>query len=198
MKNYPHDAGAESPLSTARGDSAKEDVRATAAGTVFWIERRWDPTQTSVGDELLRCLSDMWRGIEMGISPSMVLIATMDRIEAQLRAYLLEGADVDGEPSQDIGLTRREQQILQLIYEGLRPRAIAEELSLATYTVRSHIRNAARRMGVSGAYAAACAALEQGLIRRRRGDVMKARHREPSKQKYQNVVRKTPKIRVAS
>lgn len=195
MRKHPYDAGAAYLVSRAHGDSQKGGVGTRGLGTAFGIEQQWNTPQILVGDELLRSLSDMWHSMEMGIPHSLALVATMDRIEAELRAYLREVAADDGTPRRDIKLTCREQQILQLIYEGLRSKAIAEELSLATYTVRSHIRNASRRMGVSGAYAAACAALEQGLIRRER--LPKAERRELSAQKYRTLGRKTPKIRVA-
>ncbi|RUP27707.1 MAG: response regulator transcription factor [Curvibacter sp.] len=50
-----------------------------------------------------------------------------------------------------IELTRREMQILKLVYDGLSNAAIAELLSLSPKTVDKHRENFMRKMGVSSA-----------------------------------------------
>lgn len=50
-------------------------------------------------------------------------------------------------PSLDI-LTTREQELLQLLAQGLRYKEIADKLFLSTDTVRTHIRNIYRKLEV--------------------------------------------------
>ena len=51
----------------------------------------------------------------------------------------------------DVDLTRREMQILKLVYDGLSNAAIADLLSLSPKTVDKHRENLMRKMGVSSA-----------------------------------------------
>jgi DNA-binding CsgD family transcriptional regulator len=45
------------------------------------------------------------------------------------------------------GLSPRQDEILGLLCEGIRPRAIALHLGLAETTVRNHIRSILRKLG---------------------------------------------------
>ncbi len=47
------------------------------------------------------------------------------------------------------GLTSREQEIAALIYQGITARDISERIHLSYHTVRNHIKNIYRKMGVS-------------------------------------------------
>lgn len=51
----------------------------------------------------------------------------------------------------DVDLTRREMQILKLVYDGLSNAGIADLLSLSPKTVDKHRENLMRKMGVSSA-----------------------------------------------
>jgi len=73
----------------------------------------------------------------------------------------VEGAEGAGE---DPPLTARETQILRLLAGGLNPRGIAAELRLSLATVRTHIRNVLRKLGVHGATQAVTCALRRGLV----------------------------------
>lgn len=48
-----------------------------------------------------------------------------------------------------LGLTRREREIVQMIAEGMTTGEVAAELVLSHYTVRTHVRNAMRKLDVS-------------------------------------------------
>ena len=50
----------------------------------------------------------------------------------------------------DLGITRRELEILELIAQGLSNREIAEALVLSVRTVERHIENVYNRLGISG------------------------------------------------
>lgn len=63
-----------------------------------------------------------------------------------------------------VELTNREREILSWIIEGLGDEAIAERLGIAHRTVRFHVENAARKLGVQGRHGAATKALEHGML----------------------------------
>jgi len=50
---------------------------------------------------------------------------------------------------QNLGLTRREQQLVQLVSEGLTNKEIANQLSLSEQTVKNHIRRMLRKVGAT-------------------------------------------------
>ncbi len=47
------------------------------------------------------------------------------------------------------GLTPRERELLDLLSRGLRPKSVAQELNLSYETVRTHIKNIYKKLGVS-------------------------------------------------
>ncbi len=49
-------------------------------------------------------------------------------------------------PHRATGLTRREQQILQLIVEGQTDAEIAANLTISVYTVQNHVKNILRKL----------------------------------------------------
>ncbi len=59
-------------------------------------------------------------------------------------------------------LTRREQEVLQYLGQGLSNREIADTLSITTATVRTHVSSILRKLGVSNRTQAALVAKEQG------------------------------------
>jgi two-component system response regulator DesR len=61
-------------------------------------------------------------------------------------------------------LTPREADVLRLAREGVPPKQIARQLSLAHGTVRNHISSAMAKLGVDSGAAAAAAAWERGWI----------------------------------
>ncbi|HET7128237.1 MAG TPA: helix-turn-helix transcriptional regulator [Gaiellaceae bacterium] len=61
-------------------------------------------------------------------------------------------------------LTKREQQVLALLADGLAHDEIAERLGIGSETVRTHIRKASGRLGASTRTQAVAIALRQGLI----------------------------------
>lgn len=72
-----------------------------------------------------------------------------------------------------VRLTERQLDVLSLWCEGLRPIDVAAELVISVETVRAHIKEIYRRLGVHGMRAAEAEAKRLGLPiegrRRRRG-----------------------------
>ncbi len=61
-------------------------------------------------------------------------------------------------------LTRREAEVLRLAAEGLDNRAIADQLFVSERTVKFHLQNAYRKLGVANRTAAAASARRHGMI----------------------------------
>jgi len=75
-----------------------------------------------------------------------------------------DGLDLLGAPLPDeIDLTPREREVLQLLARGLTNAAVAEQLSLSLHTVRSHRSSIMRKLGVHNAAELVGAALRRGL-----------------------------------
>ena len=60
--------------------------------------------------------------------------------------------------------TAREAQVLRLLAGGRSPREIAAELGISLQTVRTHVRNLLRKLGVHGVTQAVTHALRRGLV----------------------------------
>jgi two-component system, NarL family, response regulator len=77
-----------------------------------------------------------------------------------VRALLNEGA----EGGQEDVLTARELEILDLVSRGLTNRAIAEQLYLSIDTIKSHLNDTYRKLGVDDRAHAVAVALRKGLL----------------------------------
>jgi two-component system, NarL family, response regulator DevR len=62
-----------------------------------------------------------------------------------------------------LGLSRREQQLAQMIGRGLTNKEIASELNLSEQTVKNHIHRMLRKVGVSDRLSVAELCRMQGL-----------------------------------
>jgi len=62
-------------------------------------------------------------------------------------------------------LTRREQEVLQLVVEGFANKEIARRLRITEKTVKTHVSSILQKLGVADRTAAAVLAIRQGLAR---------------------------------
>ena len=69
------------------------------------------------------------------------------------------------EPSAQIILSYREQEILQMVADGMRNAEIAEKLFLSLSTVKNHLANVFRKLGVSNRREAVAAARQSDILR---------------------------------
>ena len=68
------------------------------------------------------------------------------------------------QPKQDYGLTEREQNILELMTQGMLKKQIADALSLSYHTVDTHLRNIYTKLHVHSRSSAVAKALKERLI----------------------------------
>jgi len=95
--------------------------------------------------------------------------AAIDRTaEASVVADAIEKA-LAGRPTDDVGslprLTRRELEILPLVAEGKSNREVAKLLWVTDQTVKFHLANTYRKLGVSNRFDASLWAVAHGLVR---------------------------------
>jgi PAS domain S-box-containing protein len=69
-----------------------------------------------------------------------------------------------GQPTGALLLTRREVEVLTFLGRGDASRAIAERMGISLLTVRKHIQNALRRLGLHSRVAAVSFAIRHGLL----------------------------------
>ena len=79
-------------------------------------------------------------------------------------------ADTRNQPSFAVTLTRREQEVLQLVAHGLSNQAIATELSVSPRTVQSHLTQVFGKLQVGSRTEAVTVGLRKGLVDLERPD----------------------------
>ncbi len=84
-----------------------------------------------------------------------VLFDYVSRQRAHLPNYVIK---------QQLGLTRREQQLMELISRGLTNKEIAVELGLSEQTIKNHIHRVLRKVGVNDRLAAVEMCRTQGFL----------------------------------
>jgi DNA-binding NarL/FixJ family response regulator len=74
------------------------------------------------------------------------------------------GAPAGGESAKDLGLSNREVEIVKALAAGLSNKQIAQQLWLAEQTVKFHLTNIYRKLGVGSRTEAIRLAYEHGLV----------------------------------
>jgi len=67
-------------------------------------------------------------------------------------------------PRSESPLTRRQQEVLEMLAHGTSTAAIAERLFLSEQTVRNHVRQILQRLGTNSRLAAVAAARREGIV----------------------------------
>jgi DNA-binding NarL/FixJ family response regulator len=65
--------------------------------------------------------------------------------------------------TEDVRMTRREREVIELIGEGLSNKEIAQRLNIATHTVKSHVRNVMEKLALHTRLQIAAFAHREGL-----------------------------------
>ena len=100
------------------------------------------------------------RSVLRGGAPIDPFIAR--RIIAELQPA--PSPSMESAASDEVKLSMREGQILELVAEGLANREIAEKLFLSRYTVECHIKHIYRKLAVSSRVKAVREARSRGLL----------------------------------
>jgi len=91
-----------------------------------------------------------------------------DRAEEGQLVTTSPGGDFDPSVAytraRELGLTRRERQVLELLVRGASDKEIADELSIAPRTAMTHVSNILSKLDVNRRTAAASYALREGLV----------------------------------
>jgi DNA-binding NarL/FixJ family response regulator len=71
------------------------------------------------------------------------------RMTESLFSQIAKAADAQGEQVlEDVRMTRREREVIELIGEGLSNKEIAQRLNIAAHTVKSHVRNVMEKLAL--------------------------------------------------
>jgi DNA-binding CsgD family transcriptional regulator len=150
------------PLDERRVEAMIEGDRHPLVGSfgLRWVEIRWlgdrdDRIGTlTVGARTERRLGpDDLALLEAAAAELSSALARIERAPRFLRSRSVEMGRLSAEDDEGqalvSGLRPRELAILRLYHEGLGTNQIAELLVLSAHTVRTHVRNALRRLGVN-------------------------------------------------
>lgn len=117
-------------------------VRAVKAGARGYVVKDVDTT------ELVRAIQAVWGG--------------GSAFDARSAAIVLR--TVSGEADAPDALTEREREVLRLLADGMSNKGIGQKLFISESTVKFHIRNIIRKLGVSKRTDAVYIASKRGLI----------------------------------
>jgi len=156
--------GRETPdvllLDAGLGD---EDSLSVAAA----ITKRRSGTKVVIMD-LMPTNEDIVQFVNAGVAGFVLKDATFDEFVATIRAVaagdkvlpprmtetlfsqIALGGDARGRERvlEDVRMTRREREVIELIGEGLSNKEIAQRLNIAAHTVKSHVRNVMEKLAL--------------------------------------------------
>ena len=101
------------------------------------------------------------RGVMRGEAPIAPAVASK-LLEALRTGGLPARGGQQPAPAQDMLLTRRENEILQLVAAGMSNKEIANELTITEGTVKNHVHNALEKLHLTNRVQAAAYAVRQG------------------------------------
>jgi DNA-binding NarL/FixJ family response regulator len=106
---------------------------------------------------------DRVAGLLLGADDYVVKPFAPDELIARVQRLLVRSASDDPSALRST-LTRREQEVLQLLASGLTQPEIARELVISSSTVASHIEHILEKLGVHSRAQAVALALRSGLV----------------------------------
>ena len=107
---------------------------------------------------------DVYRALAAGAVAYVLKISHSDEVIRVVRD-VHEGRTIDpGAPAQHAALTRREQEVLQLIAAGMRNKEMAARMGISEETVHAHLRNIFHKLSVSDRTHALAVAIRRGII----------------------------------
>jgi len=156
-------------------DQARPDVLLLDAGlgdedslsVAAAIAKRRSATKVVIMD-LMPTNEDIVQFVNAGVAGFVLKDATFDEFVATIRAVaagekvlpprmtetlfsqIALGGDSRGRERvlEDVRMTRREREVIELIGEGLSNKEIAQRLNIAAHTVKSHVRNVMEKLAL--------------------------------------------------
>jgi DNA-binding NarL/FixJ family response regulator len=156
-------------------DQARPDVLLLDAGlgdedslsVAAAIAKRRSATKVVIMD-LMPTNEDIVQFVNAGVAGFVLKDATFDEFVATIRAVadgekvlpprmtetlfsqIALGGDSRGRERvlEDVRMTRREREVIELIGEGLSNKEIAQRLNIASHTVKSHVRNVMEKLAL--------------------------------------------------
>ena len=109
--------------------------------------------------------SDRVAGLLVGADDYLVKPYVPDELVARVRAVVRRaGTGSESHAEAPADLTRRENEVLHLLAEGLEPAEIAERLVISPKTVAGHIERILKKLDVHSRAAAIAHAYRDGLV----------------------------------
>jgi len=129
-------------------DQAEEQMlRAVQIGARGYLLKDIDP------ENLIQELRKVMQG-EMVFPQAFLLRQVKSNLVRQLKR----------EAGNEVELTAREQEVLQLVTDGLTDREVGGQLSVSENTVKNHMKSIRKKLGVSNRVQATMAGLKQGIV----------------------------------
>jgi DNA-binding NarL/FixJ family response regulator len=156
-------------------DKAKPDVllldvglsEDDSLGVAGALSKRSPETKIIVMD-LIPINEDIMQFVNAGVSGFVLKDATFDDLVATIRSVasgtkvlpplmaeslfsqIAKAAETRGHSQvlEDVRMTRREREVIELIGEGLSNKEIAQRLNIASHTVKSHVRNVMEKLAL--------------------------------------------------
>jgi two-component system, NarL family, nitrate/nitrite response regulator NarL len=104
------------------------------------------------------------RGVMRGEAPIAPAVASK-LLEALRTGGIPARGVAPVQPANEMSLTRRESEILQLVANGLSNKEIANELTITEGTVKNHVHNSLEKLHLTNRVQAAAYAVRQGLTK---------------------------------
>lgn len=136
----------------------------------------FDETHLSAAEDLASCAAlvlsgahDPWEYPPEGSALESHLSRTapgdhLERVASQGEPAIVVRGESRAEPASAVGLTKRRLEILQLLSEHHTPKTIAEHLVISEKTVRTHVQDINRQLGVSSYREAVRKARSLGIV----------------------------------
>jgi DNA-binding NarL/FixJ family response regulator len=128
----------------------------------------WSPRTKIIVMDLVPMSDDIVQFVNAGVSGFVLKDATFDEFVATIRSVaagdkvlpprmteslfsqIARGAGDQNHEHvlEDVRMTRREREVIELIGEGLSNKEIAQRLNIAAHTVKSHVRNVMEKLAL--------------------------------------------------
>jgi ATP/maltotriose-dependent transcriptional regulator MalT len=106
---------------------------------------------------------DVWSSVRDQLASSGGVLRELAPVSPDVQRFDLTWTAVE-EPAVEVVLTPREREVLGCVARGVSTYAIAAELFVAYDTVKTHLKNVFKKLGVSDRAHAVAVAYERGLL----------------------------------